>query len=222
MKKIEIKTTLRKDLGKKATKTLRAEENVPCVMYGGKENLHFYAHRNSFKDLVYTHNIYLIKLEIDGKTYNAVLKDLQFHPVTDHILHLDFLEVVPGKPVEVVMPVELKGNPKGVLEEGGKLRFRRRQVRIRGLVENIPDSLEIDISVLAVGDTIKIEDIDYEGIELIGPPKAMIVGVISSKKAAASFAAEEAAEGEEGEEGEESEEGAEGAEAKGEGEEKSE
>lgn len=213
MKKLSIKTQKRTALGKKSTKELRANQNVPCVMYGGEENIHFYAHTLQFKDLIYTHEVHLVELDLDGKIYNAVLKEIQFHPVTDEILHIDFVQVFDKKPAIVTLPITLVGTSEGILA-GGKLRQRRRSIKVKGLVTDMPDTLEIDITKLNIGQVIKIGDLNFENLEILDPAQAMVVGVVSSRVAAKGMEiTEPETEAEEGEEGEETaavaEEGAE-------------
>ncbi len=215
MRTLEIVAEQRKKTGKKETRKLRSEGNVPCVMYGGEEIIHFYSHANNFKELVYSPIVYVITINLNGKKYKSVLKDIQFHPVTDEISHIDFMEVFDDKPVTVTVPVNLTGESVG-LKAGGKLRLKRRRLTIRGPINKLPDKLDIDISDLDIGQTIKVHELSYEGIEILDPPRAMVVAVISSRLAMKGMeipeTVEEEAEGEV--EGEEVEEGAETAEAK--------
>jgi large subunit ribosomal protein L25 len=183
MKTLEIKVTRRNELGKKSTRKLRAEGNVPCVMYGGEESVHFYAHENSFKDLIYTHHVHMVNFNIDGKLRQAILKEIQFHPVTDKILHIDFIEVSDNKPAIVDIPVELSGNSIGI-RNGGKLRQRRRLLKVKGLISDMPDVVAIDITELNIGDSFKVRDIQCDKLEMLDPPQAMVVGVVSSRIAA--------------------------------------
>ena len=201
MKTIEIKAHLRKELGKKETKNLRKEENVPCVMYGGEEIVHFYAHRNVYKDLIYTPSKYIVKLDIDGKHYMAVLQEIQFHPVTDMPLHIDFVQVFEDKPVTMNIPISTTGESIGI-KAGGKLRLKRRTLKVRGSFKDLPDTLDIDITELAIGDSIKVHQLDYDKLEILDPQRAMVVAVISSRMSIKESELEEE-EGEEGEEGEE-------------------
>ena len=120
MKSIEINAKLRSEIGKKATKKLRKEDNVPCVLYGEKEPIHFFAHENEFRKLVYTPNVYWVKLKIEGKEYSVIMQDIQFHPVTDRILHIDFLEISEDKPFKMVIPV-IVGFAKSPDADGGKV-----------------------------------------------------------------------------------------------------
>jgi large subunit ribosomal protein L25 len=208
MKSIEIKASLRKETGKKQTKALRNEGKVPCVMYGGDENVHFTASEKDFRRIIYTHDVFELNLDIEGKKYNAILKDVQFHPVTDEILHLDFMEVSENKPAIVDMPVIITGNSEGI-RAGGKLRQRRRYLKVKGLLKDLPEHLEIDITDLNIGDFIKIMDLQFNNLELLDPQKAMVVGVSASRLSKGMELEEE---GPEAEEGEEAAEGGEGGE----------
>ncbi|MBN2347553.1 MAG: 50S ribosomal protein L25/general stress protein Ctc [Bacteroidales bacterium] len=190
MKSLEIKGTLRKELGKKETKKLRKENMVPCVMYGGENNVHFYAHENLFKDLVYTPKVFLVDLNLDGDKYVAILKEIQFHPVTDKIIHIDFIQIFDDKPATVKIPIELTGSSIG-LKNGGKLRQRRRTLKVKGLVADLPDTLNIDISDVNIGDMVKVGDVKFKNLEILDPSRSMVVGVVSSRLAAKGMGAEE-------------------------------
>jgi large subunit ribosomal protein L25 len=180
MKSIEIKAHLREHYGKKSSNSLRAEGNVPCVMYGGKENIHFYAHENSFRKLVYTPEVYLVNLEIDDKSYKAVMKDIQFHPVSDRLQHIDFMQVFEDKPVTISIPIKITGESVGV-KAGGKLRIKRRSLRVKGLAADIPDHFTIDISKIQIGQSIKIGDLSFDKLEIIDTKRAMVVAVAVSR-----------------------------------------
>lgn len=180
MKTIEIKAVSRDHVGKKSSSILRSEGNVPCVMYGGKENLHFYAHENEFRGLVYTPEVYLVNLVIDGKSYPAVMKDLQFHPVTDRLQHIDFMQVNEEKPVTIDIPVKITGESAGV-KAGGKLRIKRRTLKVKGMTKDVPDHLTVDITGLEIGQSIKIGDLSFSNLEIIDNKRAMIVGVAVSR-----------------------------------------
>ena len=127
MKTIEIKGTFRTELGKKSSKQIRKTGNIPCVIYGKEKNIHFHAHENSFKNLVYTPEAHMVKLSIEDKEYKAVLKDMQFHPVNDKILHADFIEIFDNKPVVIGIPIKVTGDSAGVLA-GGKLSIKKRAI----------------------------------------------------------------------------------------------
>ena len=183
MKTISIDAVKRTELGKKSTRDLRKADHVPCVMYGGAEILHFHAHENDFRHLVYTPNAYIIEVKLDGKTHKAVMQDLQFHPVNDKLYHLDFVEVFDDKPVTMEIPILLTGAAIG-LKDGGKSRQRRRVIKVRGLVKDLPDTLEIDITDVAVGDVIKVGDLEYDNLEVLDPSRSMIYAIVSSRVSA--------------------------------------
>lgn len=180
MKSIEITAVSRDQFGKKSSNSLRAESNVPCVMYREKENLHFYAHENAFRGLIYTPEVFLVNLIVDGKNYNAVMKDLQFHPVTDRLLHIDFMQVIEGKPVVMDIPLQITGESSGV-KAGGKLRVKRRTLKVKGLIEDLPEHLSIDITDIGIGQSVKIGDLSYEKLEIIDNKRAMVVSVEVSR-----------------------------------------
>lgn len=211
MKTISIDAEKRTELGKKSTRDLRKADHVPCVMYGGAEILHFHAHENDFRHMVYTPNAYIIEVKLDGKSHKAVMQDLQFHPVNDKLFHIDFVEVFDDKPVTMEIPINLKGDAIG-LKDGGKARQRRRVIKVRGLVKDLPDTLEIDITDVAVGDVIKVGDLQYDNLEVLDPSRSMIYAIVSSRvsakgmemgedEAAAAEAAAEIADAAEGVEG---------------------
>ncbi|NSW93635.1 MAG: 50S ribosomal protein L25/general stress protein Ctc [Bacteroidales bacterium] len=182
MKTIEIQGSLRKELGKKSSKKIRKSGMVPCVIYGGDENIHFQAHENSFKNLVYTHNAHLVKLDLDGKEMKVVLKDIQFHPVTDRILHADFMQVFDDKPVVISLPVKITGESVGV-KAGGKLRVKRRHLKVKGLVADIPDEIVIDITDVKINHSVKVGDLSFERLELLDPKITTILTVATSRVA---------------------------------------
>lgn len=192
MKTLSIKAKKRTELGKQSTKLLRSENQVPCVMYGGDEIVHFHAHAGDFKNLIYTNHVYLVELDIDGKKYSSILKDIQFHPVTDAIYHIDFVQISEDKPSIVALPITLSGSCVGVLA-GGKVRQRRRYLKVRGLVKDMPEVLDIDITELNIGSSIKVGNLKYNNIELVDPAQAMVVGVVSSRVAAKGMAPTEEA-----------------------------
>jgi len=180
MKSFELKVTLRTALGKKDSKILRRKDQVPCVLYGGKENLHFYAEKSEFKNLVYTNRVFVTHITFDNKVHKAIMKEIQFHPVSDEINHIDFVEVSDDKPIIADLPVEITGNSEGV-RAGGKLRQRKKYIKVRGLIKDLPDTLVIDISPLNIGESILAGDLIYENIEVLEQSSALVIGVISSR-----------------------------------------
>jgi len=191
MKTIAMFGNTRATVGKVSTKALRAEGKVPCVLYGGKENIQFSMYEPDFKMLVYTPNTYKVKLTIDGNTYHAFLKDIQYHPVNDTILHVDFLEISENKPVEVSVPVRLVGNSIGV-RQGGKLLVKAKKLRVRALPNQLPDAIELNIETLEIGKSMKVADVKAGDLQLLDSPNNPIVTIKTTR------AAQEAAKGDEG------------------------
>ena len=191
MKTIEINVKKRVKTGKTDTRNLRKEDNVPCVLYGGKDVIHFYAHKNEFRKLVYTPEALIVHLNIEGEKHEAIMQALQFHPVLDDLNHIDFIEVDEKKPVVINIPIELTGSCIGV-KNGGKLREKRRSLKVRGLVKNLPEILTIDMTNVDIGHVVKVEALKYPDIELLDMPRLMVVSVISSRLAAKGMGEEEA------------------------------
>jgi len=209
MQSITIKGSKRESVGKKASKALRNAEMVPCVLYGGDAPVHFMAEEKSFKPLVYTANAHTVVIELnDGGRFEAVLQDIQFHPVTDRILHIDFSHLFEDKPVTMNIPVKLNGNAPGVMN-GGRLMFRNRKLTVKALPANLPDVINVDISKLRIGGTISVGDVLSEEYTFMHPDNTSIVQVKTSRN----VVAEEEEETEEGaEEGAAAEESSEAAE----------
>ena len=180
MKTLAISVKEREHVGKTNTRALRNQGNVPCVLYGGEKQVTFYAHENDFRKLVYTPDTFLVELDINGKKINAVMQDIQFHPVTERILHIDFLQVFDDKPVTVSIPVNLKGVALGV-RNGGVLMFRRNKIITKGLISSLPDSIEIDIEHLNIGMFIYIKDLNIEGCHFLAPENSVVVGVKTAR-----------------------------------------
>ncbi|MEE1961942.1 50S ribosomal protein L25/general stress protein Ctc [Allomuricauda taeanensis] len=205
MKSITIKGSQRESVGKVATKSLRNAGKVPCVLYGGEKPLHFSAEELEFRDLVYTPNAHTAVIELeDGQKLDAVLQDIQFHPVTDKILHVDFYQLFKDKPVTMDIPVRLEGNSPGV-RNGGRLLFRKRKLSIKALPELLPDFITVDISKLRIGGTIAVETVLSDDYTILHPESTAIVQV----KASRTSIADEAEDEEEGAEGAEAAEGGE-------------
>ena len=211
MKSIEIKGFVREATGKTNTNSVRKHGNVPCVLYGGNEIIHFTSSEIGFKDLVYTASAHTVILDLGDKKKNAILQDIQFHPVSDKILHADFYELHDDKPVTMDIPVELSGSAPGVLNSGGILTRNKRKLRVKALPGNLPDSLNVDISELELGDKFYTSELESDDYELLHPDNTVVCQVRTSR---ASISLPEDDEGVEGEEGVEGAEGAEGAEGK--------
>ncbi len=176
MKLLEIKCSLREAVGKKESRKLRNKGLVPCVLYGGGENIHFFAPENDFRHMVYTPNVYLVKIDIAGKVYDGILQEIQFHPVTDKILHMDFLQIFEDKPVSINVPVQLNGVPEGV-KEGGKLALEARRLKVSALPGDLPDVLHIDVSEIGLGKSIKVGELEFPGIKLLDSANLVIASV---------------------------------------------
>ena len=194
MKSIEIKGSLRTDLGKKGTRELRKNNGVPCVLFGVKKDengpvaTHFSVTVEGLRKLVYTPNIYLVNLDIDGTVVTAIMKDIQFHPVTDAILHVDFLQVEENKAIVMEVPVQLEGLAEGV-RAGGKLALQIRKLKVKALYNAIPERLVIDVTSLGLGKTIKVGELSYEGLELINAKDAVVCAVKLTRAARGAQAA---------------------------------
>ena len=158
MKSITIQGTKRESVGKKSTKALRDAELVPCVVYGGAETLNFSAEERAFKGLVYTPEAHTVSIEVDGQTIPAVLQDIQFHPITDKILHADFYQLADDKPVVMEVPVRITGRAKGVVS-GGAMRQTYRKLKIKALPANLPDEIVVDVTPLKIGNKLYVGDI---------------------------------------------------------------
>ena len=197
MKTLAISVKERQNVGKTNTRALRNQGNVPCVLYGGEKQVTFYAHENDFRKLVYTSDTFVVELSIDGTVTKAIMQDIQFHPVTDKILHIDFLEIFDDKAITVSVPVILNGTSIGV-KNGGNLMFRRPKIITKGLVANLPDAIELNIEHLKIGMFTYIKDITIEGCELLAPGNSVVVGV-KTARAAVEEEEEEVVEGAEGE-----------------------
>ena len=176
MKTLTLKAELRSEYGKKAAKAARREGLVPCNLYGGGENVTFAIDVKAVKPLIYTPASYIVELVIDGKVEKAVMRDVQFHPVREEILHIDFYRVQEGKPVSIAIPVRLTGNAEGV-KVGGKLALSARKLMVSALEANLPDELVVDVTPLKVGQTIFVGDLQFEGLKFITPATTAVCAV---------------------------------------------
>jgi large subunit ribosomal protein L25 len=202
MQSITIKGSQRESVGKVATKALRNAGKVPCVLYGGDKPLHFSANEASFKKIVYTANVYTATIEVEGTTYHAILQDIQFHPVNDKILHVDFYQLFDDKMVAMDIPVRLVGSSPGVIN-GGSLSFAKRKLSVRALPADLPDFINADISKLKIGMKVVVSELANDKFSILHPENMVVVQVRTARAALE----EEEEEGEEGEEGVEGEEG---------------
>ncbi len=198
MKSVTIKGEKRESLGKKEAKKLRAQELIPAVLYGGEDVVHFTVPFSELRKLVYTPSIFLIDIDIEGKVYKAIMQDIQWHPVEEQILHVDFMKIEEGKLVKIAVPVKLDGLAKGV-KAGGKLKKNLRLLKVKALAGNLPDVIEINVSKLGIGQSIKVADLNFDNIEFLDSKSNVVVSVITSraaKSAMANLADEEEGEGE--------------------------
>ena len=184
MKSITIKGSKRESVGKVATKALRNAGMVPCVIYGGKTPIHFSAEEKAFKNLVFTPNVYTASLDVDGQKVEAILQDIQFHPVTDRIIHVDFYQTFDDKEITMNIPVRLVGTSPGVLN-GGSLRFTNRKLRVKALPANLPDFVSADISGLKIGSKLLISSIVNDAYTFMHPENTVVVQVRTSRNATA-------------------------------------
>lgn len=192
MKSITIKGSERESVGKVSTKALRNAGMVPCVLYGGTEPaVHFAAEEKAFKGLVYTPNVHTVVIDLEnGKKFNAILQDIQFHPVTDEILHIDFYQLHDDKEITLEVPVNVVGNSKGVMA-GGVLNLNLRKLKVRALPANLPDAVEVNISNLDMGNKLYVTDVVTNNYKLLHPDNTVVCQVRISR--AAMKAAQEAA-----------------------------
>ena len=195
MKSIAINGSLRTEIGKKATKSVRKADAVPCVLYGAQKDAngnqvatHFTVTNDELRNLVYTPHIYVVDLTIDGKTVNAIMKDIQFHPVTDKILHVDFFQIDEAKPIVMEVPVKLEGLAEGV-KAGGKLALQVRKLKVKALYNVIPERLVIDVTNLGLGKTIKVGELNYEGLQILNAKEAVVCAVKLTRAARGAQAA---------------------------------
>jgi large subunit ribosomal protein L25 len=195
MKSITIKGSERENVGKKATKAVRDAGMVPCVIYGGNQPVHFVADERAFKDLVYTPNAHTVVVELNGTSYNVIMQDIQFHPVSDRILHIDFFQLSDDKEIVMEVPVKITGTSPGVLL-GGVLRLNQRRLKVKALPNNLPDFIEASISELEMGNKLYVTKLPTNNFKLMHPDNTVVCQVRISR--AAMKAAQEAAKAEKG------------------------
>ena len=189
METIQIHGVKRENFGKKGSKDVRRNGLIPAIVYGGSEEaVHFALDEKELKPLLYTPNSYIVELDIDGTKQLAVLREVQFHPVKDNPIHIDFFRVLPGKPVAIDVPIRIVGNSEGV-KLGGKLTVQKRKLRVSGLVEYLPDYLEIDITNLNIGKSIFVGDLKYDNLTLLTTATTSVCAVIMTRAARGAAAA---------------------------------
>lgn len=197
MKEINVKGTVRTALGKKAARDIRKANAVPCNLYGEAKNengapqaLSFTATNDELRNLIYSPDIYAVNLNIDGKECKAVLKEIQFHTVKDNVLHVDFYEITENKPIVMEVPIKLNGLAEGV-KAGGRLAASVRKLKVKALYTNIPERLNIDVTNLGLGKTIKVGELSFEGLELITSKEVVVCQVKMTRSARSAAAASE-------------------------------
>ena len=176
MKTLEVKAVKRAEFGKKAAKAFRREGLIPCVIYGGSEEIAFTVDAKEIKPLIYTPNSYIVELNFDGKIEKAVMREVQFHPVREQILHIDFYRVQEGKPVAISIPVRLSGTAEGV-KIGGKLALSARKLMVKAMVDQLPHEIVVDVTPLQVGQTIFVGDLKQENVTFVTPATTAVCAV---------------------------------------------
>jgi len=189
MKVVSISGSLRENVGKKDAKKIRNNGGVPCVIYGGKEQVHFFTDSKSFLPIVFTPEVCFIKIEVDGKQYDTILQDIQFHPVTDIVYHADFMEFSNDKPIVMNVPVKINGVAPGILK-GGKLVQKFRKLKVKALPEKMPEAIDVNINSLEIGMFIKVAEITSENYQILDNKNNTIIGVSVTRAAEEAAAAE--------------------------------
>jgi large subunit ribosomal protein L25 len=184
MKSISIKATKREVVGKKEAKRLRHLGLVPGVLYGGEEPIHFQAPEKEFKSLIYTPNVYLVNLDIDGTVYQSIIQDTQFHPVEEQLLHVDFLRTSDDKMVKVEIPVKTEGFAKGI-RKGGKLKLNLRTLKVKAMVKYLPDTININVDDLDLGQSYKVGSLQRENLEFLNAKAVPVVTIMITRAARA-------------------------------------
>ncbi|MCE3227816.1 MAG: ribosomal protein [Bacteroidetes bacterium] len=182
MKTVSLSGSLRANVGKTDANALRAKGQVPCVIYGTGEQIHFSADERHFKNIIFTPETNLVEVELDGKKYKTVLQEAQYHKINDKLIHADFLQVTEDKPISVSLPVKTIGQAQGV-KDGGRLVIKMRKVRVRGLVSKLPASIDLNIEKLAIGKSIAAGDINIDGITVLHPANISVVSVQTQRAA---------------------------------------
>ncbi|GHT39500.1 50S ribosomal protein L25 [Bacteroidia bacterium] len=176
MKTFKLEGALRKGTGKKATKAVRSESSVPCVLYGGEEVKHFTVTKEGIRKLIYTPEVQLVDLNIDGKASKAILQDSQYHPVSEELLHVDFMEIFDSKPIIIAIPIVLEGLAEGV-RAGGKLSLEMRKLKVKGLYKDIPEKLVVNVEKLDLGKTIQVGALSFPKLELLNAKDNVVCAV---------------------------------------------
>lgn len=182
MESISITGSVRKSLGKADAKVLRREGLVPCIIYGGEENIHFHVDERAFNKLINTPNAYIVNVDLDGKTYASIIKDVQFHPLTDRVIHVDFQLLLENRPVKLTLPVRTEGVSPGVLN-GGKLQQVLRRAKVSGVPAKLPDFITINIGKMKIGHSVKVKDIKIAGVTFLENENQILVSIKAKRGA---------------------------------------
>lgn len=177
---IDLAGQSRTNLGKKESKHLRAAGSIPCVLYGVGENKNFTVEAKAFDKVIITPNVYVVVLNIDGVSHKAILKEVQFHPVTDQVLHVDFLEVTDEKPFMIKLPIKVVGHSEGV-KQGGKLKVKMRKMKVSGLLKDLPSELVVDVTSLGLGQSVKLASLSFEGLTIEDPKSSVVCSVLATR-----------------------------------------
>ncbi|MDL2296601.1 50S ribosomal protein L25 [Bacteroidales bacterium OttesenSCG-928-B11] len=185
MKSVSISGSLRENVGKKDAKAQRVNGMVPCVLYGGKQQYQFVVPEEQFRKLLYTPEVRYAELTVGDRTCNAIVQATQFHPISDKLLHVDFLEVIDGKPITIDIPIKITGTSPGVLR-GGKLAKKVRKLKVKGELKDIPENIMVDISNLEINDTFKIGNLGIDKIQFMESPNKIILSILTTRNVEAS------------------------------------
>ncbi|MBQ9436149.1 MAG: 50S ribosomal protein L25 [Bacteroidales bacterium] len=180
MKSVSMSGSLRENVGKKDAKAQRAQGLIPCVIYGGEKQYQFVVPENQFRNIIYTPEVKYAELTLGDKTFTAIIQATQFHPITDRLLHVDFLEVVEGKPITIELPLLITGTSPGVLR-GGKMVKKARKIKVKGELANIPENITIDISNMEINDNFKVGDIKVDNLTIMDNPNKILVSVLVTR-----------------------------------------
>jgi len=208
MKTVVIKGQKRETVGKKESKKLRAQEIIPAVLYGGEETIHFAVPFKELRSLVYTPNVYLVDIDIDGEIYHSIMQDIQWHPVDEQVMHIDFFKIEADKQIKIEIPVTISGHAKGI-QQGGKLQINLRRLKVKALASDLPDSINVDVTELEIGQSIKVSEIESGNFQMLDVKSNVVVAVNVTRLAQVAEEESEESESEESEgEGAEGEAGA--------------
>jgi large subunit ribosomal protein L25 len=183
MKTVKLSGSARTNVGRADAKKLREQGNIPCVIYGGKEQVHFFAEEKSFKNIIYTPDVCQVEVELEGKSYRTILQEAQYHRLTDKLIHADFLEIIDSKPITMNIPVKTVGTAEGV-RAGGKLTVKLRKLKARGFANNLPDTIDINIENLSIGKSVTVGEISIDGVELLNAKNVSVVSVNTTRAVA--------------------------------------